>query len=305
MNSYEEFITACEKKQYSFMKANFNVVSFHNDKQFADILKETNLSKDEFIDRYTASGHGTYVRKECLDTLNSLIDEAQTLFDEKLNQDPDGSHFIKEMFTTEIKKSDFKVTHNLYSVLDSLNYLGDELDSIVKRINSDPKLKNGLEIALNEQRYHEIFHETLHNNMLNHFYESLYSLTEHERKTFFFDLNMVKPREYYQHLYMSLNSLDSLRSSFDKSSEKVSIFMDVMENLERCAELLSVTKLGSVIENDLTDLNECVIKGSIDKSTLKNELKDFNNPDLLNYVLGKKKLFDNQEINSDYNGLKM
>lgn len=305
MNSYEEFITACEKKQYSFMKANFNVVSFHNDKQFADILKETNLSKDEFIDKYTASGHGTYVRKECLDTLNSLIDEAQTLFDEKLKQDPDGSHFIKEMFTIEIKKSDFKVTHNLYSVLDSLNYLGDELDSIVKRINSDPKLKNGLEIALNEQRYHEIFHETLQNNMLNHFYESLYSLTEHERKTFFFDLNMVKPREYYQHLYTSPNSLDSLRSSFDKSSEKVSIFMDVMENLERCADLLSVTKLGTVIKNDLTDLNECVIKGSIDKSTLKNELKDFNNPDLLNYVLGKKKLFDNQEINSDYNGLKM
>lgn len=305
MNSYEEFITVCEKKQYSFMKANFNVVSFHNDKQFADILKKTNLSKDEFIDRYTASGHGTYVRKECLDTLNSLIDEVQTLFDEKLKQDPDGSYFIKEMFTTEIKKSDFKVTHNLYSVLDSLNYLGDELDSIVKRINSDPKLKNGLEIALNEQRYHEIFHETLHNNMLNHFYESLYSLTEHERKTFFFDLNMVKPREYYQHLYTSPNSLDSLRSSFDKSSEKVSIFMDVMENLERCADLLFVTKLGSVIKNDLTDLNECVIKGSIDKSTLENELKDFNNPDLLNYVLGKKKLFDNQEINSDYNGLKM
>lgn len=305
MNSYEEFMTACEKQLYRFMKFNHNVVSFSNEKQFNDILKETELSKDEFIDKYTASGHGTYVRKECLDQLNNMLEEVQTLFDEKISKDPDGTHFIKEMFSTEIKNSDFVITHNLYSVLDSLNYLGDELDSIVKRINSDPKLKKGLEIALNEQRYHEIFHETLHNNMLNHFYESLYSLTEHERKTFFFDLNMVKPREYYQHLYMSPNSLDSLRSSFDKSTEKVSIFMDVMENLERCVELLSVTKLGSVLKNDLTDLNECVIKGSIDNSTLKNELKDFNNPDLLNYVLGKKKLFDNQEINSDYNGLKM
>lgn len=91
----------------------------------------------------TSIGAGGFIRKADLahfhDTMEALSIEAQAAIDE----DTDGTGFIKDMFLYELANHEYCITYDLEPTLDALNLTEDQ-------VLSNPKLLNGLKLATAE-----------------------------------------------------------------------------------------------------------------------------------------------------------
>jgi len=115
-----------------------------SDKQFKKALAEMGLTIDDTHLLIRVPGGG-FMRK----TESHLLKETFTRHEQELQaaieQDPDGSGFIFEMFDYELGNHEWCITHDTEPALDAL---GMNLDDVQK----SPALQNGLRLALQEQR---------------------------------------------------------------------------------------------------------------------------------------------------------
>jgi hypothetical protein len=91
----------------------------------------------------TSIGAGGFIRKADVklfhDTMEALEIEAQAAIDE----DTDGTGFIKDMFLYELANHEYCITYDLEPTLDALNLTEDQ-------VMEDPRLIKGLKLAREE-----------------------------------------------------------------------------------------------------------------------------------------------------------
>lgn len=91
----------------------------------------------------TSIGAGGFIRKADVklfhDTMESLEIEAQAAIDE----DTDGTGFIKDMFLYELANHEYCITYDLEPTLDALNLTEDQ-------VLENPRLMKGLKLAREE-----------------------------------------------------------------------------------------------------------------------------------------------------------
>ena len=134
MNQYEELIKNKEQEQskYPFM--------FSTLESMEKELKEKNINKDKV--KFIADGH-FYIIQEHVDKINEIAERYEQEIKVRMEQDVTGENFIKDMFKYVLKNEEYGYTLDASSSLKYLGYTADE-------INSNTKLKNGLELAKKE-----------------------------------------------------------------------------------------------------------------------------------------------------------
>ena len=134
MNQYEELIKNKEKEQskYPFMFSTLEEM----EKEF----KEKNINKDKV--KYFLDGH-FYIIQEHVDKFNEIAERYEKEIKDRIEQDVTGENFIKDMFKYVLKNEEYGYTLDVSSTLKYLGYTADE-------VNSNAKLKNGLELAKKE-----------------------------------------------------------------------------------------------------------------------------------------------------------
>ena len=88
-------------------------------------------------------GGGGFIRATDRAAFLALLEETQERIQKEIDNDQDGSGFIKEMFFTELANHEYCISGNLGEVLEACGMTLQELEA-------SPKLKNGLQLALKE-----------------------------------------------------------------------------------------------------------------------------------------------------------
>ena len=86
-------------------------------------------------------GFGGFIKKKDKEELKNMSQRHRKEKQEAIEQDKDGSGFIKSMFLLELYNHEFAYT---YDVEDTLNDLGYTME----QINNNPAFKNGLKLAI-------------------------------------------------------------------------------------------------------------------------------------------------------------
>lgn len=110
--------------------------------QFNEGMAKWGLEPSD-VGKITSIGAGGFIRKADLahfhDTMEALSIEAQAAIDE----DTDGTGFIKDMFLYELANHEYCITYDLEPTLDALNLTEDQ-------VLENPKLMKGLKLAREE-----------------------------------------------------------------------------------------------------------------------------------------------------------
>jgi len=136
MNSYEVLKEKISKKYNDFPF----IVAFTN----ADLHEKLEKRKLTIPDIVQVMP-GTFIAKSDSGKLKELIKWADNARQEAINNDSDGSGYIKEMFEYELWNHEYGYTYDLD---DTLNALGLTLE----KVKADKKLDNGLQLALKKYR---------------------------------------------------------------------------------------------------------------------------------------------------------
>lgn len=86
-------------------------------------------------------GFGGFIKKKDKEELKNMSQRHRKEKQEAIEQDKDGSGFIKSMFTYELWNHEFAYTYDTEDTLNDLGYT-------MEQINSDEALKNGLDLAI-------------------------------------------------------------------------------------------------------------------------------------------------------------
>lgn len=184
MNSYEKLSKENQERYNRFADTDNNIVCFFSDKQFQEVLEKTGLTEDQFADSYYHLTAGAYVRKDKLEELNKLWDENEKAIEKAIENDPDGKHFVKDMFSYEMANHEYGYTRDLSDTLDALGYTTDE-------INKNPKLLNGLNAAINDIKLYDEFEDLCSTDISTHLYDNIENLSDSEKRTFVKEISEI------------------------------------------------------------------------------------------------------------------
>lgn len=137
MNAYAEM----KKRQQERVNALPLMFAF-SQQQFNEGMAKLGLEPND-THLITSIGAGGFIRKSDVplfnDTMESLSTEAQTA----INEDVDGTGFIKDMFLYELANHEYCITYDLEPTLYALNLTEDQ-------VLESPKLMKGLKLAREE-----------------------------------------------------------------------------------------------------------------------------------------------------------
>lgn len=137
MMTYEEMKNKHQEEYDTFAKDKIFYIFTSSKEEFEKKLKEYGLNGEDIC----SIGYGGFIKKKDKEELKNLTQRHRKEKQEAIEQDKDGSGFIKSMFLLELYNHEFAYT---YDVEDTLNDLG----YIMEQINSNPALKNGLDLAI-------------------------------------------------------------------------------------------------------------------------------------------------------------
>ncbi|EHR38461.1 hypothetical protein [Megamonas funiformis] len=137
MMTYEEMKNKHQEEYDTFAKDKIFYIFTSSKEEFEKKLKEYGLNGEDIC----SIGYGGFIKKKDKEELKNLTQRHRKEKQEAIEQDKDGSGFIKSMFLLELYNHEFAYT---YDVEDTLNDLGYTME----QINSNPALKNGLDLAI-------------------------------------------------------------------------------------------------------------------------------------------------------------
>lgn len=137
MMTYEEMKNKHQEEYDMFAKDKIFYIFTSSKEEFEKKLKEYGLNGEDIC----SIGYGGFIKKKDKEELKNLTQRHRKEKQEAIEQDKDGSGFIKSMFLLELYNHEFAYT---YDVEDTLNDLGYTME----QINSNPALKNGLDLAI-------------------------------------------------------------------------------------------------------------------------------------------------------------
>lgn len=137
MMTYEEMKNKHQKEYDTFAKDKIFYIFTSTKEEFEKKLKEYGLNREDIC----SIGFGGFIKKKDKEELKNMSQRHRKEKQEAIEQDKDGSGFIKSMFLLELYNHEFAYT---YDVEDTLNDLGYTME----QINNNPAFKNGLKLAI-------------------------------------------------------------------------------------------------------------------------------------------------------------
>lgn len=126
-----------EKQQKEFNK--FPIQFAFSDEQFKEGMKKLGLTEND-TDKVFSIGNGGFLRKTDADALNEMFKRFNEEMENAIENDKDGTGFIKDMFYYELANHEYGYTYELDDTLEALGLT-------IEEIESNDKLKRGLQIA--------------------------------------------------------------------------------------------------------------------------------------------------------------
>ena len=115
-----------------------------NDKQFEEQMIKLGLKPTD-TDKIYSIGYGGFIRKTDSNAFGEMMRRHRNQMQKAIDEDIDGSGFIKDMFDYELGNHEYDYTRDLTDTLDAL-------DLTLDKINKNPKLLKGLKLALRRYR---------------------------------------------------------------------------------------------------------------------------------------------------------
>ena len=106
--------------------------------QLEQTKKEWNIQNNDDL---IGIGGGGFIRKTDREAFKDLMHKSQQAIDDAIAADPDGSGFIRDMFSAELANHEYCITRDLTDTLEALGYTAEEIEQ-------SPKLKAGLMEAI-------------------------------------------------------------------------------------------------------------------------------------------------------------
>lgn len=128
------------RQQEEFNK--FPIKFAFSDEQFKKGMNELGLNEND-TEQIVATGAGGFMRKSDAEAYVQLGNKFAEELKEAIEKDITGSGFVKDMFSYELANHEYGYTRDLEDTFNTLGYTIDD-------INKSDKLKNGLQLALNE-----------------------------------------------------------------------------------------------------------------------------------------------------------
>ncbi|MBM6749012.1 hypothetical protein H5995_06900 [Megamonas rupellensis] len=135
--TYEEMKNKHQEEYDTFAKDKIFYIFTSSKEEFEKKLKEYGLNREDIC----SIGFGGFIKKKDKEELKNMSQRHRKEKQEAIEQDKDGSGFIKSMFLLELYNHEFAYT---YDVEDTLNDLGYTME----QINNNPAFKNGLDLAI-------------------------------------------------------------------------------------------------------------------------------------------------------------
>lgn len=135
--TYEEMKNKHQEEYDTFAKDKIFYIFTSSKEEFEKKLKEYGLNGEDIC----SIGFGGFIKKKDKEELKNMSQRHRKEKQEAIEQDKDGSGFIKSMFLLELYNHEFAYT---YDVEDTLNDLGYTME----QINNNPAFKNGLKLAI-------------------------------------------------------------------------------------------------------------------------------------------------------------
>lgn len=135
--SYKEMKDRHQKEFDTFSNGKIFYIFSSGKELFEEELKKEGLTKEEI----RPIGFGGFIKKEYIGALKDLTQRHKREKQEAIEQDKDGSGFIKSMFIYELYNHEFAYTRDTEDTLNDLGYT-------IKQISNNPALENGLDLAV-------------------------------------------------------------------------------------------------------------------------------------------------------------
>ena len=135
--TYEEMKNKHQEEYDTFAKDKIFYIFTSSKEEFEKKLKEYGLSKEDIC----SIGFGGFIKKKDKEELKNMLQRHRKEKQEAIEQDKDGSGFIKSMFEYELYNHEFSYTRDIDDTLNDMGYS-------IEQIKSNPALKNGLDLAI-------------------------------------------------------------------------------------------------------------------------------------------------------------
>lgn len=147
MNSWEIFTEKYREK--------FKTIPIYyafNDKQLQQIKEMLGITNDEEFENNVVSTYGGgLILKNNIPLLNTYFDEKEKELKKLIDEDKTGEGFVQDMFYTELVNHEYPYTQQLDDTLEALGLTLEE-------INTNAKLRHGLDLASLKINYEMINH---------------------------------------------------------------------------------------------------------------------------------------------------
>lgn len=140
MKQVNQYQVLQSKQQEEFNK--FPIKFAFSDAQFKKAMNELGLDEND-TDKIIATGAGGFIRKSDYAAFLELGNKFAKELEDEISKDENGHGFVKDMFSYELANHEYGYTGDLSDTFNALGYTIDD-------INKNPKLKKGLELALEE-----------------------------------------------------------------------------------------------------------------------------------------------------------
>lgn len=128
------------RQQEEFNK--FPIKFAFDDAQFKKAMNELGLDEND-TDKVVAIGAGGFMKKSDYEAYVQLGNKFAKELENAISEDTIGDGFIRDMFSYELANHEYGYTGDLTDTFEALGYT-------IDGINKNPKLKKGLELALEE-----------------------------------------------------------------------------------------------------------------------------------------------------------
>lgn len=135
MNQYEE-LKAQNQKQFN----SFPVGFAFSKQQLNEEMQRLGVDSEADL---IGIGGGGFIRATDKAAFLAMLEETRERLQNEIDADTDGSGFIKQMFYTELANHEYCISGNLAETLDACGMT-------LQEVQESDKLKNGLQLALNE-----------------------------------------------------------------------------------------------------------------------------------------------------------
>ncbi len=137
------------KNQYQILKNRqqeefnkFPIKFAFSNEQFKRGMNELGLDEND-TDKVVSTAAGGFIKKTDVEAYVQLGNKFAAELEKAIENDEKGDGFVKDMFSYELANHEYGYTRDLTDTFDSLGYTIDDINRI-------PKLKKGLELALEE-----------------------------------------------------------------------------------------------------------------------------------------------------------